>query len=276
MNFVFHSCGCVKLAFNYNYLCSMVSEKTTPEELWSRQQISSLDVDYDSWEKKRESIREFSMISQSCIFTVDVFKRRYDFASGNFSLIFGYDPVSIETIREQGDLLEERIHPDDRLQLVEYQIEHGLFIYSLPPEERNEYQQIFQYRMLNAHGEYVNVISRQQVVEKDRSGKAWIIMGIMDISPDQILSKTIKRTVVNRETGEIVPPRQVLSGKHLTRREKEILLLIRQGFLSKEIADKLNLSIHTVNNHRKNILEKLGVGNVIEAMNFARDHGILY
>lgn len=42
----------------------------TPEELWLRQQISSQDVDYNLWNEKRESIREFARISGSCIFTV--------------------------------------------------------------------------------------------------------------------------------------------------------------------------------------------------------------
>ena len=40
--------------------------------------------------------------------------------------------------------MEERIHPDDRAQLIEHQIEHGQFIYSLPQEQRNDYLQIFQ------------------------------------------------------------------------------------------------------------------------------------
>ena len=51
---------------------------------------------------------------------------------------------------------------------------------------------------------------------------------------------------------------------------------MRQGFLSKEIAYKLNLSIYTVNNHRKNILAKLNVDNAIEAINKAENFGILY
>ena len=248
----------------------MDSNRITPEELWLRQQISSLDVDYNLWNRKRESIQEFSQISQSCIFTVDVFKKRYDFASDNFSHILGYNPEWIRTIRNQGDLLEERIHPEDRSQLVEYQIEHGQFIYSLPPEERNDFRQIFQIRILNAKQHYVNVISHQQVLEKDNNGKAWIIMGVMDISPDQTPSERVKRTVVNRKTGEILIPSLISTGQQLTNREKEILLLIRQGFLSKEIAYKLNLSIYTVNNHRKNILAKLGANNIIEALNSAR------
>jgi len=206
---------------------------------------------------------------------VDVFKERYDFASDNFSHIFGYNSQWIQTIHKQGDLLEERIHPDDRSQITEYQIQHGEFIYSLPFEKRNDYQQIFQYRVLNAKQEYVNVISRQQVIQKDRNGKAWIIMGVMDMSPDQELNEKIKHSVINRQTGEII-----ISGitsptqPQLTSREKEVLKLIRQGLLSKEIADQLNVSIHTINNHRKNILAKLNVDTSIEAINAAGHLGL--
>jgi len=253
-----------------------MNEQITPKELWSKQQICSLDTDYDFWNRKRESIEQFSQMSQSCIFTVDVFKERYDFASDNFSTFFGYNPSWIKTIRRQGDLLEERIHPDDRSQLLEYQIEHGRFIYSLPREERNNYRQIFQYRMRNAKEQYVNVISCNQVLEKDRSGNAWIIMGVLDISPDQTPTEKIKRTVINRITGETLPSSLISAEKQLTNREKEILLLICEGFLSKEIAYKLNISLYTVNNHRKNILAKLDVDNVIEAINIARSYGIIY
>lgn len=86
----------------------------------------------------------------------------------------------------------------------------------------------------------------------------------------------IKRTVINRKTGEILASAVVPADQQLTKREKEILLLIRQGSLSKEIASKLNLSIYTVHNHRKNILAKLNVDNVIEAINRAESFGILY
>ena len=70
----------------------MTTNKTTPKELWARQQISGPDVDYDLWNKKRISVQAFSQMSQSCIFTVDVFKERYDFASDSFAHLFGYNP----------------------------------------------------------------------------------------------------------------------------------------------------------------------------------------
>lgn len=66
----------------------MTTNKTTPKELWARQQISGPDVDYDLWNKKRISVQAFSQMSQNCIFTVDVFKERYDFASDSFAHLF--------------------------------------------------------------------------------------------------------------------------------------------------------------------------------------------
>jgi DNA-binding CsgD family transcriptional regulator len=49
---------------------------------------------------------------------------------------------------------------------------------------------------------------------------------------------------------------------HLTSRETEILKLIVQGLLNKEIADRLNISLNTVLTHRKNIIAKTGIKTV--------------
>jgi DNA-binding NarL/FixJ family response regulator len=61
----------------------------------------------------------------------------------------------------------------------------------------------------------------------------------------------------------------------LTEREKEILNFIRQGFTSKEIAEKLFLSAKTVENYRARILRKLQVKNCSEAISRALDQHIL-
>ena len=51
-------------------------------------------------------------------------------------------------------------------------------------------------------------------------------------------------------------------GEELSVREKEILVCVAKGMLNKEIADRLNLSIHTVITHRKNITRKTGIKTV--------------
>ena len=48
----------------------------------------------------------------------------------------------------------------------------------------------------------------------------------------------------------------------LTMREIEVLSLVARGFINKEIANKLNISLTTVITHRKNITEKLGIKTV--------------
>ncbi|MDR0743699.1 MAG: LuxR C-terminal-related transcriptional regulator [Tannerella sp.] len=48
----------------------------------------------------------------------------------------------------------------------------------------------------------------------------------------------------------------------LTKRETDVLVLIAKGFMSKEIADRLNISIHTVISHRKNITRKTNIKSV--------------
>ena len=51
-------------------------------------------------------------------------------------------------------------------------------------------------------------------------------------------------------------------GEELSAREKEILVCVAKGMLNKEIADRFNISIHTVITHRKNITRKTGIKTV--------------
>jgi DNA-binding NarL/FixJ family response regulator len=252
----------------------MISNELTREELWSRQQISRLDVDYDFWNRKRELIRQMSQISQSCLFMVDVFKGRYDFASSGFSDLFGYKPEWIRSIEKNGNFLEDMVHPDDLETLIKMQIDHSHFIYSLEPEYRNDYSNTYNFRMRNTQKQYLNVISRQRVIEQDVNGKAWIILGEVNISPDQRPLSDVQKITVNLKTGKFIHSEDTLEdGTSLSKREMEILKLIRKGYLSKEIADKLFISLNTVNNHRKNILRKLQVSNSIEAINATFNKG---
>lgn len=60
----------------------------------------------------------------------------------------------------------------------------------------------------------------------------------------------------------------------LTKREKEVLTYIAQGFTDKKIAELIFLSVYTVTTHRKNLLGKLGLSNKVELARFALQNGI--
>ena len=66
---------------------------------------------------------------------------------------------------------------------------------------------------------------------------------------------------------------KVLQQKVLSDREIEVMSLIVQGYINKEIADKLNIGLSTVITHRKNIMDKLGLKSVSALTIYAVMHG---
>ncbi len=61
----------------------------------------------------------------------------------------------------------------------------------------------------------------------------------------------------------------------LSQRENEILLLLSEGYSSKEIADKLFISEFTVQTHRKNMLRKMGFRNFYQMLCWAIKQGLI-
>lgn len=62
------------------------------------------------------------------------------------------------------------------------------------------------------------------------------------------------------------------SASQLTQREKDVLRLIAEGMSSKEVANRLDLSVRTVETHRLNIKRKLGLDGSASLVKFAVEH----
>jgi two-component system response regulator NreC len=61
----------------------------------------------------------------------------------------------------------------------------------------------------------------------------------------------------------------------LTSREVEVLKLIAAGYTNRQIADRLILSVRTVESHRANLMDKLGLHSRVELVRYAAGHGLL-
>lgn len=69
---------------------------------------------------------------------------------------------------------------------------------------------------------------------------------------------------------------QISDGREpLTSREQTILLQLAQGKSNRELADALNISVHTVETHRRNIKRKLGISSTAGLTRYALEHGVL-
>jgi FixJ family two-component response regulator len=62
--------------------------------------------------------------------------------------------------------------------------------------------------------------------------------------------------------------------RHLTERERGVMELLIAGKTTKEIASQLRISIKTVDNHRNNVLDKMGVSNLVELARLAVLYGL--
>ena len=80
---------------------------------------------------------------------------------------------------------------------------------------------------------------------------------------DRKVAKILLEGVKNPQIGNV----------KLTNREIEILKLIAQGFTTPQISNKLHIAESTVNTHRRNLIEKLGVSNVNGLVRYAIENG---
>lgn len=148
------------------------------------------------------------------------------------------------------------------------------FLHSIqqePIENRKDYYLSDFLRIHDAEGKWHWVEHRMYPMAFFPNGTLWLCMCVYT------LSRTEDRTpkIANTHTGEW----RILTNKDyeslLSQREIEVLRLIAEGQLSKEIAEQLHISINTVNRHRQNILQKLNVNNAMEACKAAKLMGLI-
>ncbi len=87
---------------------------------------------------------------------------------------------------------------------------------------------------------------------------------------------SLAKVVVEEYLGKLVEPERQTNQYHpLSGREKEVLTLIAQGYTNKEAANKLHISVKTVETHRARIMEKLQLRTRAELVRYAIQEGFL-
>ncbi len=256
----------------------MKKENNSIEEIFlkflTQYQFDEQQLDYSIVKKHEAVLQRLSDIGNSGTSIFDLFKRQVIFYSSNYGGLLGYAPSDYEAVGQM--FFANKIHPDDAHRLSMQGVTMYKLLNSFSSNEKLNHKIIYEYRMLNAQNEYIRLIEQYQVLELDPKGQLWLMLMIVDISPNQDIDEASKSQLLNFRTGKIITletPQKIQF--ELTQREKEILKLVKAGLLSKEISDKLAISVHTVNTHRQRFLEKLGANNSFEAIMFASKYGLL-
>ena len=205
----------------------------------------------------QEYIPHLKILEQAGSFAVFLLDR-----FGHYYYVTEYVTEDIQASDELN--IEKLVHPDDLEVVRRIDKKVWEFLDTLPEEEKLTYKYIYEMRVLDRR-KYVRMIYQMRILAfKDDN---FLGMGIIDLAPEQSANTSVRFQIKNSLTDEIVPfAIETATDTLLTPREREILALAKEGMFSKEISEKLNISVHTVNRHRQNILEKLQVDNMIEAI----------
>lgn len=84
------------------------------------------------------------------------------------------------------------------------------------------------------------------------------------LSSEYFLDISLNQNQIEEEVSRIIGTQSHVSTNdyNISKRETEIIRLVALGFTNQEIAEKLNISLHTVTTHRKNISSKLGIKSI--------------
>ena len=92
---------------------------------------------------------------------------------------------------------------------------------------------------------------------------------------DTFLSSQVSSKLIEHITNPALGNKEKSQGSLLTEREIEVLKLIADEYSNSEIAEKLFISVRTVDTHRRNLLDKLGAKNTAGLVKYAIQTGLM-
>lgn len=207
------------------------------------------------------------------VYVVNYTSGRVIHAQG-FERVLGYKDAEVDL-----PLIYHTWHPDDAPIMARLTEVAGRALTNTRPAARPfEVSLMVDYRVRKANGQYIKVLRHTSVFEVDEvTGRAISTFSMCkDISNIkssnhigwQFAGQSVDRMGL-RDLSELRPHLQYRP----TSREMDIIRLLAEGRSSKLIATDLAISLHTVNTHRRNLMERAGTHNVAELMRMAKEQG---
>jgi len=215
-----------------------------------------------------------------------------DYTSGQY-LIFSTQSKDIMGL-DHRDFIEggvtfmlHQYHPDHLRLFNEKIFQTRLeFLNAIPPEHHKDYIFTYNHRFKDQRGNFSDYLQRNCFIKSDSKGNPLVSFGMIinhnHFSPATSVVHIVEK-MVQTEQGSYASLQDkktflinVEDEELFSRREKEILFWITEGLTSKEIADKLHVSEHTIVNHRRNMHEKSNTLNATALVSFALRRGIIH
>jgi len=226
--------------------------------------------------KKYIEIDKIYPQNQSFFIVINTSRKSYEFISQNFYTILGHDISLMKSMGPKYFL--SLFHPDDlpiwlnvSKELMEFTSEHVVLA------DRKKLLFTYNFRIKNSRGKYQNILAHLTPIEFDLIGTPvmavshYTIVGEGSYRPLIGAIKVLNKKNVYETAFYKNYSQQALSNK-LSKREIDVIQELAMDKSSKEIADRLCISSHTVDQHRRNILKKLKFKSTGELIQYCKSN----
>lgn len=233
-------------------------------------------IDYNKIDLLVEAIDAFSRTTNNCVYIIDYYKRGFLYVSENPLFLCGNTALSV---LNAGYLFYFNHVPDKDLEMLLEINRAGFEFYrNIPINERKYYSISYDFHLVQKNKKAVLVNHHLTPLILDDDSNIWLALCVVSYSSNTIAGNVKVTKKGSAEIHEYDLFQKTWSKKDnvkITPKEKEILTLCMKGYSIKTIADELKIRIVTVKFHRRNILKKLNVKNISEAVSFISNYKVL-
>jgi hypothetical protein len=218
------------------------------------------------------ALEEMMKNTKQFLTVFDMLRMKNEFTTQGSIQMLGVEPEDLTSYH-----FKEATHPDDlkrhEFALAKlFKLAHELFV-----AKTGEIIISSSFRLRNITGNYTNQLIQCYLFYcRVPNDTVYLVQIDTDISWCKKIKNGYHYYVGNDLSYFKYPDEELLMiGNIFSDREFEIIKLIHEGFDSEQIAEKLFLSKHTVNTHRKNILNKTGKAHISDLIYDLQERGLL-
>lgn len=211
--------------------------------------------------QKLKELDKWFPVNDSFFMLINSSTRKYEYITKNFDNVLGLDRTKMEKYGlaywfKHFKLTELAVGVKTLSELVKYNVKE------LSAEDRPKMSYCWTHRLKRHDGSWINIMNNLTPVHFDEKGKPIISLafytkvGEGEKRPLKLVVRKLNENNAYETLWQKNHSRDLLM-ENLSNRERDVAMLMASGFSSKEIADQLFISPHTVDTHRRKILTKL-------------------
>ena len=210
-------------------------------------------------------------------YILDITSFKIIYMHPNAIKLTGYQPDRFQKLSD----LYDCIHPND----IDYVLDFSIRSIAITREFKLEFMEnhpstVFSidYRFIRKDGQCIRLNRNTSCFKTDKTGN--MVYGLVVLT-DVTNVKNINNISYSWMENKCYDNHfEDLKKKHrkdfdITKREKDVLMMLSNGLSAAEIAKQLNISDHTIITHRKNLLRKMCAKNTVELVKFAVEKNII-